>query len=95
MDFEEEVTLNYPDGSKVECEVILKHEENGRTYIAYTDKTINQNKILRAYVSEIVKDGEETKLVNCEDMDVLRRIQVKLNQFYEDLKKEASMEAGE
>ncbi len=80
MDINGEVYLNGPNGEVIECDILLTHEENGHKYVVYTDKTVYNNQILRTYVSEFVETGEENpKLLEVEDMDLLRRIQDRIN----------------
>ena len=81
MDFDGEITLNGQNGEKIQCEVILTYEENGHSYVVYTDKTLYNNEILRTYVSEVDKSGEEPKLLEVEDMELLRKIQDKLDEL--------------
>ena len=82
MDFDGEVYLQGNDGRIIECDVLLTYEENGHKYIAYTDKTLYNGQILRSYVSEVVDTGEDKpQLIEVEDMELLRRIQTKLDEL--------------
>lgn len=80
MDLNSEVYLHGPNGKIIDCEVLLRHEENGHKYIVYTDKTLYNNQILKAYVSEVVETGEKKiDLKEVEDVEVLKRIQKRIN----------------
>lgn len=81
MEFDGEVTLNGENGEKIPCEVLLTYEEDGHIYLVYTDKTIYNNEILRTYVSELDTSEETHKLLEVEDMTILRKIQDKLNEL--------------
>ena len=78
-EFDGEVVLEGKDGKKIECEVLMSFEEDGHKYVVYTDKRLYNGNILRSYVSEVDESGEKPKLLEVEDMEILKKIQNKLN----------------
>ena len=81
MEFDEGIYLQGKNGEVIECEVLLTYEEDGHTYVAYTDKTLYNDEILKSYVSEVVKEEGSFKLLEVNDMVLLRKIQDKLDEL--------------
>ena len=98
MDFDGVVTLVGKDGKNIECEVLFTHEEDGHKYLVYTDKTLYNNEILRTYVSELVEKDGESKLLEVNDIGLLRKIQDRLDELTPELieeKRKLSEENGD
>ena len=56
------------EGVEVECEVLFTFdcEENGKSYIVYTDNTLDEDGSTKVYASVYNPDEDETKLLPIE-----------------------------
>lgn len=69
------ITTN-PDGTQEEVEVLLafKFNDNGKEYVIYTKNEVDENGNVTIYISNVVRNGEQTTLVTVSDDNEWTRI---------------------
>ena len=63
-------------GIEVICDLLSSYhnEDTDKTYVAFTDYTLEENNDLKLYIKELVQDGEENVLKDIEDKDVVLKL---------------------
>ncbi|MBE6762884.1 MAG: DUF1292 domain-containing protein [Ruminococcaceae bacterium] len=74
------------EGVEVECEVLFTFdcEENGKSYIVYTDNTIDEDGSTKVYASVYNLDEDETKLLPIETEEEWEMIETILTELTEE-----------
>ena len=69
------ITTN-PDGTQEEVEVLLafKFNDSGKEYVIYTKNEVDENGNVTIYISNVLRNGEETTLVTVSDDNEWTRI---------------------
>ena len=69
------ITTN-PDGTQEEVEVLLafKFNDNGKEYVIYTKNEVDENGNVTIYISNVLRNGEETTLLTVSDDNEWTRI---------------------
>ena len=77
------------EGVEVKCDVLsVINDDNDKTYIIYTDYTLNNNGEYNVYVSQMINEGDSFKLEEIDNLDLLPGFQ----EIYEDVKKQLSLQ---
>lgn len=74
------------EGVEVECEVLFTFdcEENGKSYIVYTDNTLDEDGSTKVYASVYNPDEDETKLLPIETEKEWEMIETILTELTEE-----------
>lgn len=74
------------NGEEIECEVLLtfESEETGKSYIVYTDNSLDDDGNVTVYASTYDPDADETRLYPIETEQEWAVIEKLLNQLQED-----------
>ena len=76
-------------GVEVKCDVLsVINDDDNKTYIIYTDYTLNNNDEYNIYVSQMISEGDSFKLEEIDNLDLLPGFQ----EIYEDVKKQLSLQ---
>lgn len=75
------------EGVEVECEVLFTFdcEENGKSYIVYTDNTLDEDGSTKVYASVYNPDEDETKLLPVEteeEWDMIENLLTELTEEF-------------
>ena len=84
-------TIVNENGIEVKCDVLsIINDDNDKTYIIYTDYTLNENNEYNVFVSQIINEGENYKLEKVEDPSLISGFQ----EVYEEVKKKLSLNSN-
>lgn len=77
-------TITNSDGIEVKCDVLsVINDEENKTYLLYTDYTLNDNNEYNVYVSQMINEDDSFRLEEIDNLDLLPGIQ----EVYEEVKK--------
>lgn len=77
-------TITNNNGIEVKCDVLsVINDEENKTYLLYTDYTLNDNNEYNVYVSQMINEDDSFRLEEIDNLDLLPGIQ----EVYEEVKK--------
>ncbi len=79
-------TVEDDNGNEMECEVLFTFEceENGKTYMVYTDNTLDEDGFTKVYASTVNPEEEELKLEPVETEEEWAMIEQMLEEMQEE-----------
>jgi len=82
-------TITNDNGLEVKCDVLsVINDDENKTYVLYTDYTLNDNNEYNIYASEMLSEGTDFKLEEIENLDLIPGLQ----EVYEDVKKQLKLQ---
>ena len=81
-------TITNENGLEVKCDVLsIINDEENKTYILYTDYTLNNDNEYNVYVSQMIRNNDDFILEEVDNFDLIPGFQ----QVYDDVKKQLSL----
>ena len=82
-------TITNDNGVEVKCDVLsVINDDENKIYILYTDYTLNENSEYNVYVSQMISDGDDFKIEDIDNLDLIPGFQ----EIYEDVKKQLNIQ---
>lgn len=84
-------SITKDNGEEIKCDVLsIINDDENKTYILYTDYSLNENNEYNVYVSQMINDGEDFRIEEIDNLDLIPGFQ----EIYEDVKKQLSLKSN-